>query len=140
MAYSFYVDDFYNDFRITNGEMVLVQGCDNVAQQIRITLRTQLGEWYLKTTFGLPYYSTTGDVNDNTTRGIFGGNIAAAEIEDHLLLAVFQVPGVISVNSFELSQVTSRKFIVNMEVLVESSNVNGLGTQEEVSISLDLGD
>ena len=70
MAYSFYIDEIYNDFRISNGDLVLVQGADNVVQQIRITLKTELGEWFLNTNFGLPYYSSTKNINDNSTPGI----------------------------------------------------------------------
>lgn len=140
MAYSINIDDLFNDFRISNREIVLVQGVDNVAQQIRITLRTQLGEWFLNTNFGLPYYSITKDLNDNNTQGILGGNLSAAEIESHLLAAVFQVPGVISINRFELTQLSERKFFVDMDVQAESFDINGIGTQEEVNISLGLGE
>ena len=140
MAYSFYIDDLFNDFRISNGEIALVQGTDNVAQQIRITLRTELGEWFLNTNFGLPYYSVTKDLNDNNTQGILGGNLSAAEIESYLLAAVFQVPGVVSINRFEMTQLSDRRLLVDMDVLAESFDINGIGTQEEVNISLGLGE
>ena len=140
MAYSFYIDEIYNDFRISNGDLVLVQGADNVVQQIRITLKTELGEWFLNTNFGLPYYSSTKNINDNSTPGILGGNKSAAEIEAYLVAAVLQVPGVVTINRFDLVEVSAqRRVVVNMDVQVESFDFQGIGTQSEVNISLGVG-
>lgn len=36
-------------------EFVLLEGADRVAQQIKINLLAFLGEWFLDTTFGVPY-------------------------------------------------------------------------------------
>lgn len=140
MAYSFYIDEIYTDFRISNGNLVLVQGADNVVQQIRNTLRTELGEWFLNTNFGLPYYSSTKEINDNSTPGILGGNTSAAEIEAYLVAAVLQVPGVVTINRFDLTESSGeRKVFVDMDVQVESFDFKGIGTQSSVNISLGVG-
>lgn len=141
MAFSFFIDERYNDFRINNGNMVLVQGADNVAQQIRTTLRTERGEWFLNLNFGLPYYSTSTDVNDNSNPGILGGNSSAAEIQAYIVAATLQVPDVVTINRFELIELSeSRSVLVDMDVQVAKFDFQGIGTQSVVNISLGVGD
>lgn len=140
MSFTFYVDDLYNDFRINTGNMVLVSGVDQVVQQIRSTLRTELGEWYLNILFGLPYYSATATLNDNNTPGILGGKMSAAEIEAYLVAAVLQVPGVSTINNFELIEAgDSRVLYANITVTAESFTTNGLSTQAQKQIYIGLG-
>lgn len=38
------------------GRMAFVDGADRIAQQIRTTLLAFLGEWFLDTSFGVPYF------------------------------------------------------------------------------------
>lgn len=38
------------------GQTSFVDGADRIAQQINITLLAFLGEWFLDTTFGVPYF------------------------------------------------------------------------------------
>ena len=138
MSYSLFIDPLFNDFRISNGDIVLVKGDDAVVQQIRTTLRTQLGEWFLNINFGLPYYSLSAtDINDNSNPGILGGNLSAAEIQSYLIAAVLQVPGVITIDQFLIEEVsTTRNIFVEMTVTVETFPFNGIGTQKQVSINL----
>lgn len=140
MSFTFYIDEMYNDFRINTGNMVLVSGVNQVVQQIRSTLRTELGEWYLNILFGLPYYSSTTTLNDNATPGILGGKMSAAEIEAYLLAAVLQVPGVSTINNFELVEVAdTRALYANITVTAESFDNNGLSTQAQKQIYIGLG-
>ena len=37
------------------GRATLLDGADRVAQQVKVTLLAFLGEWFLDTTFGVPY-------------------------------------------------------------------------------------
>lgn len=140
MSFSFYIDEAYNDFRISNKNIVLVNGVDNVEQQIRTTLKTELGEWFLNTNFGLPYFSSTTQLNDNNNPGILGGKSSAAEIQSQILLAILQVPGVISVDKFLISeQNESRTVFINVDVVAELFDANGISTQEVINISLGVG-
>jgi hypothetical protein len=140
MSFTFYIDELYNDFRINTGNMVLVSGADEVVQQIRSTLRTELGEWYLNILFGLPYYSSTSTLNDNSTPGILGGKMSAAEIEAYLLAAILQVPGVLNINNFSLVEVSdTRNLYANIEVTAETFTNNGLSTQAQKQIYIGLG-
>jgi len=138
MAYTLFIDPLFNDFRINNGDIALVKGEDAVVQQIRTTLRTQLGEWFLNINFGLPYYSLTPtDINDNANPGILGGNLSAAEIQSHLIAATLQVPGVITVDEFIINESFSdRNVFVFERVTVETFPFNGVRTQKEININL----
>lgn len=39
----------------SNGDLWLLEDSDRVTQQIKVTLLTLLGEWFLDTDFGVPY-------------------------------------------------------------------------------------
>ena len=138
MSYTLLIDPLFNDFRINNGDIVLVKGEDAVVQQIRTTLRTQLGEWFLNINFGLPYYSLNPtDINDNANPGILGGNLSAAEIQSYLTAATLQVEGVLSLDEFLIEETAStRNVVVFMKVTIDAFPFNGIGTQKEVSINL----
>ena len=70
----------------------------------------------------------------------FQSNKSAAEIEAYLVAAVLQVPGVVTINRFDLVEVSAqRRVVVNMDVQVESFDFQGIGTQSEVNISLGVG-
>lgn len=40
------------------GELSFVDGAERIAQQVKVTLLTFLGEWFLDTTFGVPYFES----------------------------------------------------------------------------------
>ena len=142
MAFTFAVDEFYNDFRISNGDMVLAQGSEAVREQIRIALNTELGEWFLNQFYGLPYYATDFTMNndDSETEAILGTNISAARIEAYFIAQVYSVPGVRLVTNFLLSPISNnRAFSIQMNVIVEENVYNGFGTQRNVDVSLTVG-
>lgn len=142
MPFTFAVDEFYNDLRVSNGDIVLAQGSEAIREQIRIALNTELGEWFLNQYYGLPYYSSDFNINndDSETEAIFGTNISAARIEAYFIAQVYSVPGVRLVTNFVLSPlVSNRAFSIQMNVIVEEDVYNGLGTQRNVDISLTVG-
>lgn len=142
MAFSFYVDELFNDFRINNGDLVLSQGAETVRQQIRIALNTELGEWFLNRYYGIKYYPSDLRLNsdENDIEAIFGNNITAAEIEAYFLSTVYNVPGVQYVLRFEIIPDSSnRRLEINMTVVVSREVFNGIGTQRNVDVSLTVG-
>ena len=44
-----------NDIVLQDGDIMMIDNAERVAQQIQITLRFWLGEWFLNTTDGVPY-------------------------------------------------------------------------------------
>ena len=44
-----------SDIVLQNGDILMIDNAERVAQQIQITLRFWLGEWFLNTTDGVPY-------------------------------------------------------------------------------------
>lgn len=65
------------------GRAVLVGGAEQIAQQVRLTLLIFLGEWFLDSTFGMPYFES-----------ILGKNRNVFEIEAIVRQRVRAVPGV----------------------------------------------
>lgn len=54
MANDLLLDSSY-DLKITNSDLVIVQGAERVRQNIEIKLKLWRGEWFLDTEFGTPY-------------------------------------------------------------------------------------
>ena len=56
MAYDIAVDVNISDIVLTDdGDIMLIDNAERVAQQIVISLRFWLGEWFLDTSLGVPY-------------------------------------------------------------------------------------
>ena len=86
--------DFDNNYElpIIDGDLVLVTGQEAIKQELIITFRTWLGEYFRHTTIGMDYK------NIILRRGI-SQNIINSEIQRVLL----SVTGVISIEDFEAS-------------------------------------
>lgn len=50
------LDPTTGDLLLENFDLQLVEGCDQIAQNLAIRLRFILGEWFLDITVGVPYY------------------------------------------------------------------------------------
>lgn len=101
MAFNFLIDAKFNDMRVVNGTLVLTLDTDTVEQVLYLKLNTQLGEWFLNTNTGLPYYSSTETLNTGTP-GILGGNFSAAEIRSLFQREILSTDGVQSIASDDL--------------------------------------
>lgn len=55
MAYDIALNIASNDLVIKNNDLILIDNAERVAQQVLITLRFWLGEWFLDTREGVPY-------------------------------------------------------------------------------------
>ena len=103
---------------IKDGDFLLIDNAERVAQQIKVKLLTFLGEWFLDTTWGVPYleYILVKQPNQELIKQILSEQILS-------------VDDVKSLNALELDyQVKVRTLIINYEVSTEY----GLITRKEV--------
>lgn len=70
-----------HDLVIIDGDIALIDNAERVAQAIRIKLRSFLKEWFLDTTYGLPYWDEILIKNPSLTniRSIFRTQILAVD-------------------------------------------------------------
>ncbi len=74
------------------GRAAFIDGADRIAQQINVTLQVFLGEWFLDTSFGVPYFED-----------VLVKSPDRARIEAVLRSRILAVPGVQRVVSFDLA-------------------------------------
>lgn len=98
-----------NDLVIENGRLVLVNGADEVAQRISITLKHEYNEYFLNYPGGVPWYSTILGSKDKETVVLI------------LRKAVLDVPGVISVLDVQLTQ-SGRSVSISVGAEVQDGN------------------
>ena len=53
--YDFALSAAKHDLIMKNGDLVLIDDAERVAQQVKIKLKSFFGEWFLDTTYGVPY-------------------------------------------------------------------------------------
>lgn len=107
-----------HDILIKDGDFLLIDNAERVAQQIKVKLLTFLGEWFLDTTWGVPYleYILVKQPNQELIKQILSEQILS-------------VDDVKSLNALELDyQVKVRTLTINYEVSTEY----GLITRKEV--------
>ena len=107
-----------HDILIKDGDFLLIDNAERVAQQIKVKILTFLGEWFLDTTWGVPYleYILVKQPNQELIKQILSEQILS-------------VDDVKSLNALELDyQVKVRTLIINYEVSTEY----GLITRKEV--------
>ena len=106
------------DLLMRDYDLLIIDNAERVAQQILITLRFWLGEWFLDTTQGVPYleYILVKNPNENHIRQI-------------LTEAILSVEGVQTLNDMELDfDVRERK----LAVAYTATTDYGLVTRREV--------
>lgn len=107
-----------HDILIKDGDFLLIDNAERVAQQIKVKLLTFLGEWFLDNTWGVPYleYILVKQPNQDLIKQILSEQILS-------------VDDVKCLNALELDyQVKVRTLIINYEVSTEY----GLITRKEV--------
>ena len=106
MAYDIALNIAKNDLVIQNNDLILIDNAERVAQQVLITLRFWLGEWFLDTREGMPYleYVLVKNPNMSHIRQILTEKIKSVE----------GVKNIVSLN-FDFRRVT-RELYVDFEV------------------------
>lgn len=77
MAYDIALNIANNDLVIKNNDLILIDNAERIAQQVLITLRFWLNEWFLDSREGIPYleYILVKNPNYNHIRQIFSNKI-----------------------------------------------------------------
>lgn len=106
MAYDIALNIASNDLVIKNNDLILIDNAERVAQQVLITLRFWLGEWFLDTREGVPYLEYILVKNPNMSH-----------IKQILTEKINSVDGVNSIVSldFDFRRIT-RELYVDFEV------------------------
>ena len=66
MAYDFAISTLTNDLSISKGKIVLTNGNAEIVQRVKMRLQWLVGEWFLDTTKGLPWFQEIlGNKNTN---------------------------------------------------------------------------
>ena len=97
-----------------NFDLTFVTGIDQIAQNINIRLRFFLGEWYLNTLVGIPYYQY-----------FFVKNPIQIQVETFLKTDIVNTPGVTRITSFESNfHGKTRKFWAKFTAQTVSGDLN----------------
>lgn len=118
MAYDLAMDVSTSDLIVQGGDLMIVDNAERVAQQVLITLREWLGEWFLKTSDGIPYleYILVKTPNE-------------AHIRQILTQAIESVEGVKDVTELEFAY---NHVLRTLAVAYEIDTDYGLITKKEV--------
>lgn len=118
MAYDLAMDVSTSDLIVQGGDLMIVDNAERVAQQVLITLREWLGEWFLKTSDGIPYleYILVKPPNE-------------AHIRQILTQAIESVEGVKDVTELEFAY---NHVLRTLAVAYEIDTDYGLITRKEV--------
>lgn len=81
MAYDLAMNVKTGDLIVRNGDLMIVNNGERVAQQVLITLREWLGEWFLRTSDGIPYleYILVKNPNEAHVRQVLSEAIQSVE-------------------------------------------------------------
>lgn len=110
------------DFQIRAGRIVLSSGPDAARDRIFTALSTDVGEWFLDVTKGIPY---TGE------NGILGGKRSEAEVGALYRRRILLCPEVGRVNSLEINQDANRHVDVSGSVKLDMDD----GSSETIQVS-----
>jgi hypothetical protein len=106
-----------SDIQIVGGKFILLETTqESVRQRLQTKYRTSKGEWFLNTTYGIPYFD--GVFGGVTTQGILGKNYSKSEIDAIFINETNIETDVIRITRFnsELNRL-SRAYDVDLEVL-----------------------
>jgi hypothetical protein len=110
-----------NDLQITNGDLSLVTGSDAIAQDLQQRLQSWLGEWFLDTTWGIPFKQQILVKNPNLDL-----------IQADILLATTDTPGVVQVTDFDFIYDNNARSL-SVKLTVQDSNGQNLSSQVTIA-------
>lgn len=113
--------DSDNDLVFVNGSAsVTPDRAGAVQQRLKVKLLSFLGEWYLDTSYGIPYFQQ-----------IFGKGRSKGAIDSILQQKILEEDGVLRITKFESSLSTSRTYSLVFAVVVDDGD-----TTNDIEISV----
>lgn len=117
------LDPLTNDLVFVNGASPVTQTqSEIVAQRLKITLYTFLGEWFLDTALGVPYFQQ-----------VFGKNRSKNAVDVIFQNIIAADPGVIEIREFSSVMDNNRGYSITFSVRVAKNEVTA-----PITISLGL--
>ncbi len=93
------------DLSVVDGEIALVAENEAIRQHLQIRLKTFLGEWFLDTTIGMPYFEE-----------FLIKNPSKLIMEARMREAILETPGIASINSLLfLFETSTRSMTITFE-------------------------
>ena len=119
MAYDLAMNVQTGDLVVRNGDLMIVNNGERVAQQVLITLREWLGEWFLKTSDGVPYleYILVKNPNEAHVRQILSEAIQSVEGVKGVTELEFAFNRILRTLTVSYEIATDYGFITKKEVL-----------------------
>lgn len=96
------------DLDLSTYSMEFALNADYITQKLSVVLRTFLGEWFLDTSAGIPYFEDILKKNFDPTR-----------VETVIKSAILDVPGVDQITSFDMSLINPRELVVSFVVTTD---------------------
>ena len=110
MSWTLKLDNLDHDLRIENGKFLRVNGSDEVRQRIKVSLWHYLGEYFLDTDNGVPWYEQ-----------LLGRKIDADIVSTIIRRQILLVPGVIRISSLIVQFVNvTRSYSLDTSVQVQA--------------------
>lgn len=124
MSYDLQLDTKTHDLVIdpATGDLQLLSAARRIAQQIKVTLLVFLGEWFLDTSFGMPYLES-----------ILVKNPRLGTINAVFRARIIDVPGVIRVRRLEFDIDRVQRALT---VTFEAETTEGLTGPQNLTISI----
>lgn len=108
------IDELTGDLAIESNKFVLIDGRQEIRQRLIHNLKTFLGEWFLDTTLGVPYFQI-----------VFVKGASPALIADVLKSAILSTVGVTTLTRFEpLDLQPNRALIVDFSVKTTQGTID----------------
>lgn len=114
------------DLQVVNGRFVRAEGLAIVRQRLAARFDFFLGEWFLDTLEGVPYY-----------RDVFGANPSLDTIRSIFRQVILTTPGVLSIRRFDLVfDSPSRTLRFNFEAIAQGGSIVVAPDDEDFVISV----
>lgn len=123
MTYDLQLDHLTHDVLLNpRGDLQLLDGAERIRQQIEVTLLAFLGEWFLDTSFGVPYLEQ-----------ITVKNPRMSQVQIILRSKVAAVPGVTRVRDVRLS---ANRALRTLTATITAETTEGLVGPFDLSLDL----